>query len=159
MSKFNIVLCLCVHAQSLSRDWLFVTPWTVAPGSSVHGVSQERILEWVAISFRGSIGPRNHTCVSSIGRWVLSIALRGQPLEVKEWALELSCLNFSPFPGSVVLCKLSSLCLLLLICNMQISVMLPYMAVMKGEPKLLYVEHLEECPIHRKHSAHTGCNF
>jgi len=32
------------------------TPWTVAhPGSSVHGISQARILEWVAISFsRGS---------------------------------------------------------------------------------------------------------
>ena len=34
------------------------TPWTVdcsPPGSSVHGISQARILEWVAISFsRGS---------------------------------------------------------------------------------------------------------
>ena len=30
------------------------------PGSSVHGVSQARILEWVAISFsRGSSGPRD----------------------------------------------------------------------------------------------------
>ena len=31
---------------------LFVIPWTVCslPGSSVHGTSQARILEWVAIS-------------------------------------------------------------------------------------------------------------
>ena len=30
------------------------------PGSSVHGIFQERILEWVAISFsKGSSGPRN----------------------------------------------------------------------------------------------------
>ena len=30
------------------------------PGSSVHGISQARILEWVAISFsRGSSQPRN----------------------------------------------------------------------------------------------------
>ena len=31
---------------------LFATLWTVAPpGSSVHGILQARILEWVAISF------------------------------------------------------------------------------------------------------------
>ena len=37
----------------------FVPPWTVAPpGSSVHGISQATILEWVAISFsRGSSNP------------------------------------------------------------------------------------------------------
>ena len=30
------------------------------PGSSVHGILQERILEWVAMpSFRGSSGPRD----------------------------------------------------------------------------------------------------
>ena len=33
-------------------------------GSSVHGISQARILEWVAISFsRGSSQPRDQTCV------------------------------------------------------------------------------------------------
>ena len=42
------------------------------PGSSVHGISQARILEWFAISFsRGSSWPRNWTCVSLIGRQVL----------------------------------------------------------------------------------------
>ena len=42
------------------------------PGSSVHGISQARILEWVAISFfRGSSWPRDQTHVSCIGRWVL----------------------------------------------------------------------------------------
>ena len=40
--------------------------------SSVHGVSQARILEWVAISFsRGSCQPRDQTLVSCIGRWGL----------------------------------------------------------------------------------------
>ena len=35
------------------------------PGSSVHGISQERILEWVAISFsRGSSWARDRTQVS-----------------------------------------------------------------------------------------------
>ena len=42
------------------------------PGSSVHGISQERRLEWVAISFsRGSSRPRDHTCVSCIGMLIL----------------------------------------------------------------------------------------
>ena len=37
------------------------------PGSAVHGISQARILEWVAISFsRGSSRPRDQTHVSSI---------------------------------------------------------------------------------------------
>ena len=40
-----------VKVKSLSRVRLFVTPWT--PGSSVHGILQTRILEWVAISFSG----------------------------------------------------------------------------------------------------------
>ena len=41
------------------------------PGSSVHGISQARILEWVAISFsRGSSGPRDWTQVYCIGRWI-----------------------------------------------------------------------------------------
>ena len=37
------------------------------PGSSVHGILQARILEWVAISFsRGSSQPRDQTQVSCI---------------------------------------------------------------------------------------------
>ena len=39
------------------------------PSSSVHGISQARILEWVAISFsRGSSYPKDRTY---IGRWIL----------------------------------------------------------------------------------------
>ena len=36
-----------VKVKSLSRVWLFTTPWTA--GSSVHGILQARILEWVAM--------------------------------------------------------------------------------------------------------------
>ena len=37
------------------------------PGSSVHGIFQSRVLEWIAISFsRGSSRPRNQTRVSCI---------------------------------------------------------------------------------------------
>ena len=43
------------------------------PGSSVHGISQTRRLEWVAISFsRGSFLLRDWTHVSCIGRWILN---------------------------------------------------------------------------------------
>ena len=45
------------------------------PGSSVLGIFQARMLEWVAISYsRGFSWPRNWTqvsCVSCIGRWIL----------------------------------------------------------------------------------------
>ena len=37
------------------------------PGSSVHGILQARILEWVAIpSSRGSFQPRDGTCISYV---------------------------------------------------------------------------------------------
>ena len=60
-----------------------MTPWTdCSPqGSSVHGTSQARILEWVAISsFRGSFQPRDQTCVSCIGRQVLYHWAPGKPI-------------------------------------------------------------------------------
>ena len=41
------------------------------PGSSVHGISQARILEWVVISSGESSQPRDPTCISCIGRWIL----------------------------------------------------------------------------------------
>jgi len=43
------------------------------PGSSVHGIFQTRILEWVAISYsRGSSRDQTHdSCVSCIGRQIL----------------------------------------------------------------------------------------
>ena len=58
----SVYLC----AQSLSRVQLFATPWTASlPGSSVRGILQARILEWVVMpSSRGSSQPRDQTCVS-----------------------------------------------------------------------------------------------
>ena len=39
-------------AQSLNQIWFFATPWTVVHQAPLsHGISQARILEWVAISF------------------------------------------------------------------------------------------------------------
>ena len=42
------------------------------PGSSIHGILQARVLEWVAIAYsRGSSWPKDWTHVSCIGRRVL----------------------------------------------------------------------------------------
>ena len=44
------------------------------PGSSIHGISQARILEWVAISSsRGSSQSRDQTCTFFTGRWIIFI--------------------------------------------------------------------------------------
>ena len=60
----------CVHAQSWPT--LCNSMFGSLPGSSVHGILQPRILEWVAISFsRGSSWPRNWNCLSYTGRWIL----------------------------------------------------------------------------------------
>ena len=64
---------LCVCAQSCPT---LCNPMGCSlPGSSVHGILQERILKWVAISSsRGSSSPRDRTgisCVSNFGRWIL----------------------------------------------------------------------------------------
>ena len=65
---FSFSLLSCVQ---LFHDRMNCSPL----GSSVHEISQARILEWVAISFsRGSSWSRDWTCiscVSCIGRWIL----------------------------------------------------------------------------------------
>ena len=44
----------------------------ILPGFSIHGISQARILEWVAISFsRGSSWPKDQTCLFYVGRQIL----------------------------------------------------------------------------------------
>ena len=51
------------------------------PGSSLHGILQARILEWVAISFsRGSSQPRDWTCVSCIAGRFFTIWVTGETL-------------------------------------------------------------------------------
>ena len=57
-----------------------VTPWT--PSSSVHGISQARIIEWVDIFFsRGSSQPRDQTQVSRIadGEILYQLHHQGSP--------------------------------------------------------------------------------
>ena len=63
---------------SLMSDSLWPHGLYRPPGSSVHGVLQARILEWVAISFsRGSSQPREWTWVSyTVGRFFTIWATR-----------------------------------------------------------------------------------
>ena len=75
------------------------------PGSSVHGVLQERILEWAAISFsKGSSWPRGWTQVS----FIAGECFTSEPLEYEKWKWKLIscvwlfvtpwtiCISFSP---------------------------------------------------------------
>ena len=71
--------CSYLASSQLVMHTCYVSSWDPTgcslPGSSVHGISQARILEWVAISStRGSSWPRDLTgvpCVSGIGIQVL----------------------------------------------------------------------------------------
>ena len=62
--------------HGVAKSWTWLSDWTELdcspPGFSVYGISQARILEWVAISFsRGSSWPKDWTwdsCVSCIDR-------------------------------------------------------------------------------------------
>ena len=50
------------------------------PGSSVHGISQARTLEWVALSFsRRSSQPQDRTCVSCLLCWQAGSLPLGTP--------------------------------------------------------------------------------
>ena len=56
------------------------------PGSSANGISQARILEWVAIFFsRGSSWPKDQTHVSHTGRWVLYHGANRKPVNYHSW--------------------------------------------------------------------------
>ena len=63
-------ICCCLITKSSP---IHCGPMDCRPlGSSVHGVPQARILEWVAISFSGgSSSPRDQTLISCIGRRIL----------------------------------------------------------------------------------------
>ena len=64
------VFCWCLVAKFCLT---FCDPMDCGPpASSVHRISQSRILEWITISFsRGPSQPRDQTHVSCTGRWIL----------------------------------------------------------------------------------------
>ena len=76
-----------VKMKSLSRVWVFATPWAV-----VRGILQARMLEWVAIRLsRGSSQSRDWTQVSCIaGRFFTTWAIREALIEKR---VVLKCLT------------------------------------------------------------------
>lgn len=76
----------------LSHGQLFVTPWTGLPGSSVHGISHARILDWAAIPFsRVYSWPRDQTSVSA---W--------QTDSLTDWATREACNCYWNLIGTLV---------------------------------------------------------
>ena len=65
-----------------SPVWLLCHPMEYRPtGSSVHGISQARILERVAISYsRGSSWPRNQTSISCVAGRFFTTEPPGKPI-------------------------------------------------------------------------------
>ena len=101
--------CVCVLGH-FSYEWLFATLWDCSPpGSSVQGILQARILEWVAISFsRGSSRPRDWTWVSRIvGRrftlWAIREALNKHSDNIYRWCTLFQIWNQSVVPCPVLI--------------------------------------------------------
>ena len=70
-----------IKVKSLSHVWLFVTPGSSLPGSSIHGIFRVRILEWVVISFsKWSSRHRDRNLVSCTAGRLFSVwATRESP--------------------------------------------------------------------------------
>ena len=83
---------MCARVGALSHVQLLQPHGYSLPGSSVRGVFQARILEWVAISFsRGSAQRKDQTCVSCIVGELGSIPGLGRsPGEGKGYPLQYS---------------------------------------------------------------------
>ena len=98
------------------------------PGSSVHGIYQARILEWVAISsFMRSFQPRNQThipCISHIDKWILY-----HWATWKAWHTNLSCCCCSVALSCLTLCD-------------------PMGCIMPGFPVLHHLPELAQTHVH-----------
>ena len=85
-----IYIQMYIHRHAYSVAQLCMTLWDSTDcspsGSSVHGISQVRILEWVAVSFsRGSSWPKDWThvsCISCNGKWIFYHWATGKPIYV-----------------------------------------------------------------------------
>ena len=90
---------MCVLSCSVVPDSLL--PMDCSPlGSSVHWILQERILEWVAISFsRGSSWPKDQTHVSCIGKRVLYLWATKEAPTQRCMRIHVYCASPLSFPG------------------------------------------------------------
>ena len=103
-------MCMSVQAQSLQLCPILCDPmYCSPPGSSVHGISQARILEWVAISSsKRSFGSRDQTYAPCFAGGLFTTEPPGKPHTVWVW------LNLPSDPpvtwGCAILGKEQSFC-------------------------------------------------
>ena len=88
-----IYVCVCIYIYSCFSHyiWLLVSPMACAlPGSSVHGISQARILEWIAMpSSRGSFWWMEWTHVFCLACGSFTPEPTGKPY-LATWCKELT---------------------------------------------------------------------
>ena len=79
------------HAGSVMSE-SFVTPTDCSlSGSSVHGISQARILDWVAVSSsRGSLQPRDQPILPALANRFFTVVPPGKPNSLKSYKLKIS---------------------------------------------------------------------
>ena len=71
---------LCTHSSQLCSTLCEPKDCSL-PGSSVLGILKARMLEWVAISSsRGSSPPRDRTCISCLGQWIVTAEPPGKSI-------------------------------------------------------------------------------
>ena len=93
LSLWNVCVCVCVspHMRSVASNSLWSMECS-SPGSSVHGILQARMLEWVAISYsRESSWPKNQThilYISCTGRPILYHCTTWEILEFIKQAMQ-----------------------------------------------------------------------
>ena len=77
---FKRVWCVCVLAAQSCLTLCYTMDCSL-PDSTVHGILQARILEWVAIPFsRESFQPRDQTCIR--GRFFYSLSHQVSPISL-----------------------------------------------------------------------------
>ena len=128
-----LFLCVCLVAQ-----WYLTlcSPTDCSPpGSSVHRISQARILEWVAISSsRVYSWARDQTCISCVSCLGRQILYHCTPWEAK-WVL-------SAFP----MCLFRTVCFYLVCCCFILTI---YLSLKKNAfPPGCSVETISPCPHH-----------
>ena len=106
--SFELILymiCACVFSHSVMSNSLQPCGNCIPPGSSIHGILQVGILEWVDISFsRVSSWPRDGTHVSCIGRripyhWA---TWETYMVWISQISLSLFCIRIIVVPASFV---------------------------------------------------------
>ena len=118
-------LCCCLVTQSCLT--LCHARNCSLPGSSVHGILQARILEWVVISFsKESSQPRDQTGISCIGRWILYCwaTREGSPVNSYMYTYVPSLLGLprTPSPNPTLPSRATQSCKLRCLCFMQVPI-------------------------------------